>query len=161
MGNPVRTCGLGLKEIKMCSKKIVIWTCDFSGDFTSVSVKANREFRKVSSPRHSGWDSPKVTWLVLDVAHTFLTLSLFLCNTITGTLYLDIPENLLTPQSIECSPHRNVVSQQDSTLPHFLANVRYFGCHIPRSAERTSCAIFRGLLTHWTWCQWTVPLGSN
>jgi len=83
---------------------------------------------------------------------------LFLCETITGTLYLNIPESFLIPQSTKCSLHRNVVFQQDNTLPHFHAKVRFAGCQIPRSAERTSCTIS---VAHWTWFQWTVPLGNN
>jgi hypothetical protein len=66
---------------------------------------------------------------------------LFLYKTITDTLYLNIPENFLIPQSTECSPQRNVVFQPDSALPHFQVNVRFSGCRIPRSAERASCAI--------------------
>jgi len=137
MENPVRTCGLGLKGIKMCvwRRLYSVGTCDFRGDITSLSAKANWEFVKVNSPHESGWDSPRVMWFVLYVAHTFLTLSVSRWN----PLYLNIPENFLIPQSTECSPHRSVVFQ-----PHFHANVRFSGCHIARSAERASCAISVG-----------------
>ena len=87
---------------------------------------------------------------------------LFHCKTITSTLYLDTPENLMIQQiTAECNPHRNMVLQQDGALPHFHSNVKFLGSQIPRSVERACCASYLVSSLTGLDANGRFPFGSN
>jgi hypothetical protein len=76
-------------------------------------------------PEHI-YDSPKVSVFFALSCTKIYGPFYFVENTITGIVYLDMPENFLILQITEDSPHRNLVFQQDGALPHFHADVRDF-----------------------------------
>jgi hypothetical protein len=99
-----------------------------------------------------------------DLCWTLHITSLVFSVSLWNHLWYSVPRhsrNFLMPQSTECSPHINVVFQQESSPPHFHLNVGYFWMSNSQVGGEGILHRFHGLLTHWSLCQWTVPLGSN